>query len=172
MTTIAQTSVMNAEYSFNAWLRAQLTAITLTSETWLSTPGIYTNNPEATANLPAFSVNHIPVTFDSEWQGHIVDSVGGKGLNATQIAEVNCWVSRKTTNWLQQLRTMQDMVLSVLAAASDIVISDYVTNPSSPASTVYLLRLRDARATPTVQDPNPDIERRRVLVTYEWIYRS
>lgn len=171
MTTITQASVYNAEASLNAWLTAQLQAVTRPS--WLATmPPVVRHVPEVTASLPAFSITHLPVSFDPEWQGSIASSSGGKGALNTQIMEVDAWVKRADVNWLAQLRTMQDMVMTALVNTSSVVIQDYEDSQTAPADTAYLVRLRDARVVATAPDPNPDIERRRILVTVEWIYRS
>jgi len=170
-TTIAQTSTYNVETSLNAWLRTQLTAVTRPA--WFpALPGIITDTPEKAPSLPAFSIFHIPVDSRGDWQGRIVSSAGGKGLWNRGIMEVDAWVTRANKNWLAQLRTMEDMVMTVLANTTEVAISDYAANQSSPSTTSYLVRLRDTRAVATAPDPNPDIERRRMLVTYEWVYRS
>jgi hypothetical protein len=172
MTTIAQTSVYNVEATLNAWMRAGLTAVTRPS--WLTPlPAIVTHVPEAAASLPAFSLTHIPVSMDVDWQGNVVGSTASsKGAANTQIMEVSAWVTRASKQWLAQIRTMQDMVMTVLVNAASVVVKDYAADQDNPADTAYLVRLRDARIAATAPDPNPDIERRRILVTYEWIYRS
>lgn len=169
MTTIQQTSVFNVEASLNKHMETELVAITKPS--WLSSYTLYETWPEKSPSLPAFSINHINVGFDDVWEGR---GVGGsyKGLAGTQILEVNAWVTRKSRNWIAQLRTMVDMVMTVIGRTTEVVIKDYAADLSSPSNTTYLIRIDDVQVVETAPDPNPDIERKRILITYSWVYRS
>lgn len=173
MTTLQAAGTFNVEASLNAWLRTQLAAIT-GLPSWLATlPVPVTYLPEATASLPALTVVHLPGSLDDAWQGRTVStSSSTKGRDARAIMEVDAWVTRANANWLAQLRTMQDCVMTVLTGTTSVVIKDYATSQTSPADTAYLVRLRDARLVTTAPDPNPDIERRRMLVDYDWVFRA
>ena len=168
-TAIEQTNTVNIQYSLNAHMRTALAAITKPS--WLASYTYATNNPEATASLPAISVNHIPVSMRDLWQGRAVGN-GKTGMKYSALMEVNCWVSRSSTNWNAQLRTLQDMVLTVLGNTKQVVILDFVGDQESPTATGYLVRTGDAEIVNTAPDPNPDIERRRILISYWLVYRS
>jgi len=169
MTTIAQTSVFNVQASLNAWLRGELAGISKPS--WLPAYTLTTSNPEAAASMPAFSVNHIPVAADDRWQGRAVGGTS-KGLHGRGIMEINVWVSRSARNWLAMKRTMTDMVLTAAGRTTAVVIDDHAANLNSPAATSYLVRIGDVQPVETAADPNVDVERQRILVDYEWTYRS
>jgi hypothetical protein len=169
-TTISQTSIFNVEATINARIRAALTDVIRPS--WLpDMPTITTDAPEDPAVMPAFSLYHISVASFDLWQGRNVGQ-GKKGFETAAILEVNCWVSRSNTNWLAQQRTMRDMVSTVLVNTIEYVIQDYGANQVSPADTGYLVRLGTAKEVQTAADPNPDVERVRILVEYDWVYRS
>ena len=172
MTTISQASTYNVEATLNNHFRTQLAAVTRPS--WLATmPAITSSNPEAAANLPAFSLYHLPVGVYDKWQGRAVGE-DKQGAEAVAIMEINAWVSRRDADWQAKLRTMRDMVETVYINASNasVIIKDYAANRASPSDTSYLIRLDKMAAVQTAPDPNPDIERVRVLITYSWIYRS
>lgn len=170
MTAIEQTSVFNVEASLNAYMAARLA--TITRPTWLTTmPGIVSLPIESTASLPAFSFHHLPVGIYDRWQGRAVGA-GKKGRRAVGIMEVDCWVTRGSTHWEAQRRTMKDMVLMVLNRASEVVIQDYEADTDDPTTTSYLVRWLETQMPQTAHDPNPDIERARILATYTWVYRS
>jgi len=170
MTTIAAASVFNVEATLNAWLAAALAAFTRPA--WLpDAPAVILTVPETTAVLPAFSVHHIPVNSYDAWQGRAVGG-GYAGVRCVALMEVNAWVSRNSRNWQAQLRTMQDMVMTVYTETGGVEIKDYATNQSSPTETGYLIRLTQLTTVPTAPDPNPDIMRARMHLRYWYIYRS
>lgn len=170
MTAIATTSVFNAEATLNAWLRAGIQAYSLPS--WLSaTPTVTTNLPEAVASLPAFSVHHHSVNTYDRWQGRAVGD-GKRGVLYVAIMEINAWVSRSNYNWQAQLRSMQDMVMTLFAETTEVPLKDYATSQSNPTLTGYLIRLERLVTVSTAPDPNPDIERARMLLTYSFVYRD
>lgn len=170
-TTIQQPSVFNVEVSINKHFRTELTAVT--KPAWLPTlPAIKTIPLDDKASFPAFTLSHIPVGFDDKWQGRGVGD-GKKGLDSKALLDISCWVSRdNNSQWLQQLRTMEDMVLTVATSTISIVIMDYAADISSPSATGFLVRLSNVVTRTTQPAPNPNIERKRVLVEYDWIYRS
>ena len=169
-TTIFDTSVYNVEATINARTRAALLDISRPS--WLSdAPNIVSDAPEKTSIMPAFSFHHIPVGDYDKWQGRNVGD-GKLGLNSHAIFEVSCWVTRDTQNWVAQLRTMKDIVRTVFTQHIDYVIQDYATDPDTPAFLPFLVRLKGSRVLATAKDINPDVERCRILIDYEWVYRS
>lgn len=170
MTTIETSSIFNVEATLNDWLKTALEAIDRPA--WLpAMPAVTTNLPEAVAAMPAFSVHHIPVNTYDRWQGRAVGG-GKRGVHYVAIMEVNAWVSRKARNWEAQRRTMQDMVASVFTETSEVEIKNFVANQTSPTGTGTLVRLDSFNGVATAPDPNPDIERARLLITYSFIYRS
>jgi hypothetical protein len=170
-TAIQQPSVFNVEASVNAHFRTSLAAVT--KPAWLPTlPTIQSIPLDDEAALPAFTLSHIPVGFMDKWQGRHVGG-GLSGMDSRALLDISCWVSRRDNpQWMQQLRTMEDMVLTVATQTATIVIMDYAANLSSPSATSFLVRLSNVVTRTTQPDPNPNIERKRVLVEYDWVYRS
>lgn len=172
MTAIHPASSFNAEASLNAWIAAALQAFSL--PLWVSTlPPIIYDFPEVSATIPCFSAIHIPVGADPAYQGR---SVGGtdKGERVTAIMEVSCWVSRTKapTAWYPLLMFMRDAVLSAATAQRVVVISDYLSSLTAPPLTLYKITLDRALKVPVEHDPNPAVERERILIDYSYIYRA
>ena len=169
MTTISTTGDYNVKASINAHLRAALAAFTRPA--WLATlPPLVTNRGEAELPLPCWSLDYMLSYTRQEYMGNMADGV--RGRRATGQFDVSVWVSRSNADWLRQLRTMTDMVKTAILDDPNVVIMDYAANLASPASTGYLVRLGDISEVETARDPNPDIERARLLVVYRLIQRS
>src|SRR5262245_43374846 len=115
MTTINQTSHVNVEYTLNNWLATDLAAISRPS--WLANnPPLVFDAPDIESSLPCFSVAHMPLEGQDEFLGRQVG--GGQGVARSGLMEVSAWVSRVNPNWIAQLRTMEDMLTTVVAATS------------------------------------------------------
>ena len=93
-------------------------------------------------------------------------------MRSMAILDVSLWVTRENKNWQAQLRTMEAMVVDLLVQDATIVIKDYQASQTEPADTNYRIVLDDIRRVATGPDPNPDVERRRILTNYEWVIRS
>ena len=171
-TTIQAPNIFNVQATMNASFITQLTAITRPA--WLTAlPAMNQIWPETGIAPPAFSFTHIDVGAGDMWEGREVGG-GLSGLRKEALFDVGCWVTRKENNqWNMQLRTMQDMVYTVVVMTPQLVIKDYVTSLTSPSDTSYLVRLGSVVTVNTVPDEgNPDIERVRILIAYSWVYRS
>ncbi len=146
-----------------------MTAITRPS--WLPTlPEFVFTMPEGSVPTPSWSVHYIDVMLEHKWLGNVTDT--GAGAKSYALMEINAWVNRKGSfDWLAQINTMVAMVKDAVGRTSNVQISDYMTNPSSPTPTNFLVRLGDIEVVATMQDPNPDIERKRILVSISWIQR-
>lgn len=172
MTALKQAISFNVESSLNAWMQSKLQAFTLPA--WLTVlPPIVTDYPETNASIPCFSFVHLPVDIDSNFQGKNVGN-GDKGGRATAMMDVSCWVSRSKafSSWYPQLAIMRDFVLSATENTGTIIISDYLTSLTAPPATAYKINLDKATVVEVVHDPNPDVERKRILIDYSYIYRS
>lgn len=169
MTALAQASAFNAEASLNAWMLAALQAYVL--PTWLPTmPAFVFDAPAVSANLPCFSLIHIPVDVEQRYQGRQVGA-GKLGGRATGMFDVSCWVSRSLSPyWAAQLRTMRAMVIST-AQSQGIQLFDYAV-PAAPVGTIYKVNIDGLKEVPTQADSNPDVMRARVLVDYSYVARS
>lgn len=172
MTTLHATSVSNVEASINKYFRDTLTA--LTRPAVLSTmPAVNENMPDAPAVLPAFSLWHLPVASMDIYQGR----QGEKGVSSLRelgILDLSAWVSRKaSTSWNAQLRAMRSMIdAAYLDSKAGIIIKDYLTDPTNPQPTNYRVVLVEKQAVTVQPDVNPDVQRIRVLVHYQWHLRS
>lgn len=171
MTVLHETSTLNVESSLSDYFVTALTA--LTRPTWLSAmPTIIHNMPEGVAAFPSFSFWHIPAGIVEQYMGRIAER-GVKASRKLGILEISCWVNRKQTNWMSQLRTMQSMVETAHQdSGGGVIIKDYQSNQSMPNNTVYRVTLIDLDIVNVAKDPNPDVERRRCLVNYTWNMRS
>jgi hypothetical protein len=168
MTTIQQSSITNVEATLNDAFSTALSGFTFPAAYFSQQPGVVMIAEEAEPTLPAYSLNHINVSSDD---------VGTEGtyraMSTMQIMEVNAWVSRASANWLAQLRFMVDTIHTWRSLNhSTIRIKDFAANPSSPSTTAFLIQLGEVNLVATSPDPNPDIERRRVLVYYRFYYRA
>lgn len=196
MTTLPQASTYNVEASINAWMQAALQAFSL--PVWMSPlPAVVFDAPQVSASIPCFALTHIPVGVANPFQGRWAGT--SRGGKASGILDVSCYVSRsKSRDWVRQLRTMRDMVLSTAEASPVVVIADYAALPrntvapaiattalttvalsgddgtwsNTPASTEYKANINDVTIAVTQADPNPDVERVRVLVDYSYIIRA
>ncbi len=171
MTTVHVTSTYNVETSINAYFKTALTALTRPS--FLPTlPTIVLNTPEVKANLPAFSFVHNPVGNLDIYQGRRAEP-NTKATRELGILELSVWASRSNTNWNAQLGFMQSMVeTAYLDSEGGVIIKDYTTTPLTPVAANYRAVLVDLDVVGVSPDPNPDIQRRRILIKYQWDMRS
>lgn len=165
MTTLHPTSINNVTATLNIWLRTSLNAYTLPA--WLPSFSLVVTMPEKGIVPPAFGVFHIGGMSD-ERQNTDVDETA---TLETGMMDVSAYVSRSNKNWIQQLRTMEQMVKQSVAGRGVLRIQDYSV-PAAPTSTDYVVRLLTAETVPTQPDANPDLERCRILVRYRWFLRS
>lgn len=174
MPTLTAATRYHVEATLNAWLNTTISAIT--RPTWLSTlPSFAFNAEETTAAItagqPCFAVTHIPAGMLNDIQGRVVGD-GLQGRRALGIMEVSCYVTRSANpSWNAVLRTMRDLVETAATSTRTVTISDYST-PGVPTATAYKIDIMDVTETPTETDPNPAIQRARVLIRYQFIYRS
>jgi hypothetical protein len=171
MTSVHATTTYNVEASINAYFRTAFSSLSRPS--FLPTPIPVTENmPEVTASLPSFSFVTIPAGALDIYQGRNVDN-STRGIRELGILDLSMWVSRKTINYMAQLRFMQGMITDAyIASKGGIVINDYTSTPASPSATSYRVTLCDLDFVVVTDDPNPDILRRRALVKYQWDARS
>lgn len=171
MTTLHVTNDFNVEASINRFIKDGLTAITRPS-ILPTLPTFVENMPEVKANLPAFSFVHLPAGSIDSFQGRNAEP-GAKAARDLGILDLSLWVSRLSANWNAQLRVMQAMVKTVyLDSKSGVIIKDYTTTPAAPSASSYRVVFNDMDIVITSAEVNPDIERRRMLIKYEWLMRS
>lgn len=161
----------NVEVTLNAWLNTTISAITRPS--WLMTlPAFVYNWDEVTATIPCFAIRHLPSSMLNDLQGRTVGTDAAAGRRAMGLMEVSCYVTRNSNpSWQAQLRTMRDLVETAATSARTVQLYDYST-PASPAAAAYKIDLQDVTETPTEADPNPAIQRSRVLIAYSFVFRA
>lgn len=161
-------NTFNVEASLNKWLYDTLTA--MTKPAWLPAWTFVQNSPDdSELPTPAVSVHHLPISVRALYQG----DNGGEGervVAAAALLEVNVWVSRSAQNWVAQKRTLTAMVQDAFAGAATVIINDYYADAGNPAS--YRVVLRELETQQTGQDPNPAIDRVRMLIRYDWTLRT
>lgn len=169
------TSPYNVEASINAYFADQLTYL-LRPDYMPTMPALVYDWPEIEASLPCFSFIHLPASFSDDFMGR-VETVSQSVVEGRGMLEISAWVSRDQlysgqSIWMAQLRWMQSMVAQVYATSGRIVIEDYAPLATSPSSTRYLVTLTNMSTVQTAKDPNPAIERRRMLLAYMWHLRA
>lgn len=173
MTVVHATNTYNVEASINAYFKAAFTAMTRISQ--LPTlPFFAENTPEVKANFPAFSFVHLPSGSLDIYMGRAVTE-STKGMRDLGILDLSAWVTRgnSNTSWNAQLRFMQAMIeTAYLDSGGGVVIKDYTSTPASPTATPYRVTFNDLDVVIVTPDSNPDVERRRCLVKYQWDMRS
>ena len=167
------TSVFNVEATLNEWLQNGLAA--LTKPAWLPSYTFVQNFQELTASLPAISVHHLSGVGTKRYEGNNAES-GVQAVWKHGIMDVSAWVKRSplnaADNHTAQLRTMQAMIEEVATGTRGVVIKDWQTSQSAPTATAYRINIGNIAVVETGQDPNPDIERRRILINYDWNLRA
>lgn len=172
MTAVHATSTYNVEASINAYFKAAFTAMSRPS--FLPTlPTFAENTPEVKANFPAFSFVHLPAGSLDIYQGRHAETTT-KAMRDLGILDLSVWVTRNmNTNWNAQLRFMQAMIeTAYLDSKGGVIINDYTSTPASPSATSFRVTFNDLDIVVVTPDVNPDIERRRVLIKYQWDMRS
>ena len=171
MTTVHVTSTYNVEASINAYFKAAFTAISRPS--FLpALPYFAENTPEVKANFPAFSFVHLPAGSMDVYQGRNAEA-GARAVRDLGILDLSVWVIRTAANWNAQLRFMQAMVeTAYMDSRGGVIVKDYTTTPATPSASSYRATFNDLDVVIVSPDANPDIERRRLLVKYQWDVRS
>lgn len=162
----------NVEVTLNAWLNTTISAITRPS--WLTTlPAFVYNWDEVTATIPCFAIRHLPSSMLNDLQGRTVGSDAAAGRRTLGLMEVSCFVTRNANpSWNAQLRIMCDLVRSAATSARTVQIYNYQTSPSAPSATAYKIDLLDVIDASVEKDPNPAIERVRLLIRYSYVFRA
>ena len=170
MPALSAATRYHVEATLNAWLNTTLGAITLPA--WMPTlPTLVYNPDEITASLPCFAVTHIPAGMLNDIQGRVVGD-GQQGRRALGIMEVSCYLKRTDNpSWPAYLRTMRDLVETAATSTRTVVIYNYST-PGVPTATAYKIDIQDVTETPTEADPNPALQRARVLIRYSFVFRA
>lgn len=169
MVIINEANTYNVETSINAWLVEALENIT--RPVVLSGYSVVFNLPETAIVTPAFAVTHRGIGIGRTFQGMHVGN-GNRGGRAGGLLLIDCYVSRQAPNWNAYLSAMAAMVMSIFAGTSGIAVYNYMEDPDFPTDTPYKVDFMEFEAIEVAADPNPDIERRRFNIRYDWTVRS
>lgn len=149
----------------NAWIQTQINAITRPS--WLPAFTFAFNAPAIVASIPCYAIFHFPMGQEMAYRGRY------PGDKASGLMEVSIWVTRtRNPNWNAHLMAMDSTLNQAFMSAHGLVIADYASNLSAPSNAAYAIDLMGLEAVNSAHDPNPDIERRRNLIRYQWTIQS
>jgi hypothetical protein len=170
MPTLHGTNTWNVEATITQYFIDELAAIARPPQ--LPSYTTIVNLPEQAIVTPAFSYANLPAGTRYLYMGNNVGD-GLKGGKSFGILEVSAWVSRGAANWSAQLKIMQAMIEQVAVKANNgIVVKDYASNLSAPVTLPFLIRIIELEVVATAPDANPDLGRRRCLISFSWIHRA
>lgn len=159
----------NASRSLNKFIKDNLNTTLPSWKTGAFT--IYYDWPDAPAATPCFTVTHLGGFETVRTQGN---SLGGttRGQEVRRIAEVSCWVdSQDNDNWVRDLTQMRDMVVKLFSQTREVMVYDLYGGTSNPSTTGSMIRIVGVEDVDVPPDPNPNIRRRRLLVSYDYWQR-
>jgi len=173
MSATHKTGVYNVRASLVAWLAGELTTYLPST---VPTMRLNLDHPEEPINPPEWSIHWLgePGSIVPFSGGHV--GGGEVGRRRYGLMDINCWVTRKDVQWRAQISQMQDAVSQALTnslrTGSSIAIQDFYTNADAPADSGYLIFIDEWGGRESPLDPNPDIQRKRIVVQFNWIERA
>lgn len=174
MTTLHPTSAYNVHATLRQWFAERVAAFELPP--YLPSVSVVVDAPDIEPNLPAISLFTLSTMASDRYQGRGAEE-GVKTLKMTGMLDVSAWVTRKAlwngrTCWEMQLNALHSFILDTLTANPTVMVTDAYTDYDNPVAVPYKIDLKNPNTVQAAHDPNPDIERVRVLVTYSWHMRS
>ena len=162
-------NTINVEATLTVWMRDALKAATYSSF-FDATPTVYELWPESVIDTPAYSITHIPAAATARGQSGAEDGV--RYMQSRGLLEVDCWVSRSDVDWYAQLVEMRGIVRETVIQATPRTIKDY-SDLDEVTDTGYRVVIGDIEVDDKITDTgNPDFERQRILVSYQWHERA
>lgn len=162
---------LNVAGSFNNFFATQVTAKGLPA--FMPSAVVNFDYPVQPLTYPSFSVTHLgSVAVREVAQGRQLDG-GWKGAEQVGLAEISCWESfgRASGAHTYNLRIMRDMAARVFGTGAAINILDVYGSTSAPTGNGTIVRAGPVREAPAGPDPNPDVQRVRLLVQYTYLER-
>lgn len=161
----------NVEGSFNQFFTVQLTAKGLPS--WLPSAVVDYDWPDKALTYPLWSVTHLGSIPQEIAQGRTLDP-GWRGVRRVGLAEIDVWASYQYTTGNADMysRIMRDMAARVFATGASFPILDVYGTTAVPTGNGTIIRAGPVEDAGRMPDPNPDILRRKLTVTYKWIERA
>jgi len=173
MTFSHTTGTYNVEATVTAWLQGVFNTPVPAIGTAIALKVDYPIEP---IDCPVVSVSPLGTSNDPQmtWQGG--NTITGQvGRGKFGVLEVDLWASRGAQNWRRQLKQLFDLlskeVTTLLKTGGALNIKDFYTSDTAPQSVAYLVRIDGIEESPTAHDPNPEIERKRIILTYSWVER-
>ena len=168
-------AAFNVEGSFNNFFQTQLTAkgtpdfMTASQAAPFPTALVNFEYPQQPLTYPTFSVTHLGNEPLQEVQGRNLDN-GFRGAQRIGLAQIDCWesYSRASGNHMMNLQQMRDMAARVFATGAAIPVLDIYGTTASPTANGQIIRALPVREMSVGQDPNPDVLRKRLLVSFTW----
>lgn len=173
MTFSHTTGIYNVHATLVAWLQG---VYSTPAPAVGSAITINLDHPTQPIVAPDISAYFLSILDDPnmQFQGSHTGS-GTHGRGKFGLLEVDLWVSRAAANWRAQLIQLYDLlsraVINLHSTGGAVTVKDFYTNSSTPADTSYLVRIEGIEESEAAHDPNPQLERKRVIVTYSWVER-
>ena len=164
-------------YNVHATLAAWVAGIYATAVPAIGAAlAIVFDHPSQPLAAPTVSVHFIGDDDDATMiaqGGHVGGSKRGRGKFG--LMEVDLWATRKSQDWRAELAQLHDAltkaVMNLYPDGGTLRIKDFYTSNTVPADTDYVVRIDGVEERGSLPDPNPEIERKRLIVTYSWVER-
>jgi hypothetical protein len=156
--------------SFNDYFEREITA--KGAPAWLPSAVVNYDWPQQPLTFPSWSVTHLGTETREVAQGRHLDP-GWRGAEQIGLAEISCWESYQRAPGVawRNLRTLRDMAARMFATGAAVPILDVYGTTGTPTGNGTILRAGPVREAPLGPDPNPDVLRVRLLVTYNYLER-
>lgn len=171
MIQLSSVNTFNVQATMNQWMGAHLALFALPA--WLTSaqPAIVLGADDITASIPCFALFHLPVTLDHAYQGGHVGG-GMLGADETGLMEVSCYTSANDPQGQALQRLMRDWVKALVVADRVVSILDFQGDLYNPVASGYKIDISDLTEVETQADPNPDVQRARMLISYSYTFRA
>lgn len=160
----------NAEYTLNRRMQQYLDSKQFSHPAWLSTPPkLIFNWDEWVIQPPCISFVHFPVNAEPIGELWVGDS---PGYLAVGLSEISIWVSRKSSDYMAEMRYYCALVEDCWGALKSLPLEDSLST-GEPMPTEYKIDIVRIQWGGTAEeDQNPDILRMRGLMRYQFIGRE
>ena len=145
----------------------------------VNVPIIFDAPDRVHSQFPAIAIHHHAVeatpiyladNVSKDNQGRVV-----KGYEYAALLEWNIWVTRRDRDWQVQLTQLNDLVMRTIINNRRVQVNKYTGNtitryselPDYEKTVILLGDIREAIS--VLPDPNIDLERKRMLASYQGI---
>lgn len=167
-----ETGVYNVQSSLIAWLHAQISSSAPPATGPLP---LVIDHPDQPLRLPQVSISFLDL--DPDPVPVLGQQIGGGAVGVRRFgaAELDCWAAHYDAHWRAQLLQMQDLitqiVLDLRAAGGSIPVYDFYADPDAPPAVDARIFIGTIEQRRPPFDPNPAIERRRLVLHFWWMER-